>query len=115
VRVRRWSGFRVFAAVFGAYLALCFVSVLLMASGGLGPDADPGFAGRIAGRIGSGMLGVLFFPLDAIHRRYFMGHPLPGNGWLWIIGVGSVFAGLVALAFEFWTRARPGGRPTVES
>jgi hypothetical protein len=110
--VRRWSSLRVFAAVLAAYLALCFVGVLLMASGGIGPDADPGVAGRIAGRIGSGMLGVLFLPLDAIHTRFFMGRPLPGNDWSWIVGVGSVVAALVALAHGVWGRAHrsPEGR-----
>jgi hypothetical protein len=88
--------------VLGGYLALTLVGLFLMVGGGLGPDVEA----TPLNRIGSAILGVLFFPLGVIHSRFFLGHPLPGSDWLWIIGVGASWAAIATFGFAMVRRAR---------
>jgi hypothetical protein len=89
-------------SVLGAYLALSVIGLVLMVSGGLGPDVEA----TLTNRIGMAMLKPLFFPLDVIHARFFHGRQLPGNDWLWIAGVGACYAGGASSVFTLWKRAR---------
>jgi hypothetical protein len=95
------SATRVFGIVLGSYLALTVLGLVLLVGGGLGPDV----VATVPNRVGSAILGVLFFPLEAIHRWFFFGQ-LPGSDWLWILGVGSCYAGAAAGAFKISRRAR---------
>jgi hypothetical protein len=96
------TGVRLFVMVLGCYLALTLVGLFLMVGGGLGPDVEA----TPLNRIGSAILGVLFFPLELIHARFFFGRPLPGSDWLWIIGVGTSWAAIATFGSSLVRRAR---------
>jgi len=98
----RRSGLWVFGTVLGCHLALTLVGLFLMVGGGLGPDVQA----TTLNRVGSALLGALLFPLEAIHGRFFLGRSLPGNDWLWIIGVGAAYAGVAVGGVALVRRAR---------
>jgi hypothetical protein len=101
-----------FGTVLGSHLALTAVGLVLLVSRGLGPDVES----TPLQRIGGTMLGALLFPLDAIHAQFFLGRPLPGSDWPWILGVGAAWAGLATLLLAAWRRAAsPKGRPATPS
>ena len=100
--LRKWSALVVFGTVLVGYLGLTVIGLILLVSGGLGPDVEA----NVVNRIGMAVLGVLLFPLDAIQTRFFLGRPLPGSEWLWIIGVAASWASVATFGFALLRRVR---------
>jgi hypothetical protein len=98
----RFTSLRVFSTVLGSYLAFGIVGLALMVSVGVGPDDEP----TTAGRVGHAVLAAVLFPVELIHDRFFMGRPLPVNDWLWIVGVGAIYASVAVLVLALVRRFR---------
>ena len=85
------------------YSFAVLIALMMSISTGIGPsdagDPVPSPLQQNIAHLGQTLSYVFVAPIMIIHDTFFMGRPLPGNDWLWIILMGLIY-GVILLAIK---------------